>query len=640
MAQPSPIRPQVHFGPFAADLRTGELFKSGIRIRLQVRPFAVLAMLLEHPGEVITRDEIRVRLWPDGTFVDFDHNISSAVGKLRAALADTAVSPRYIETVGRGYRFVAEIAVVPAKPLAESTPPVGEMPAGPEATPIGAAAVPYRRFWAWLVFAACVVVGVGSVAYSTWSRGRAELRAAPARIMLAVLPFDNLTGDPGQDYLSDGLTEEMITQLGSVDSSRLGVIARTSVMRYKNSRVPLGQIGSDLGVQYVLEGSVRREADNLRITAQLIQVRDQTHVWAREYNRELKDLLNLQSEIAQEIGPEIRTAVGDIKPRASAPLPPAQHDYEAYETYLKGEYFLDKRTVPDFRKAIDYFRKATERDPHYARAYAGLADCYALLGGYSSLPQVDFVANARAAAVQALEIDEQLPEAHTALAVIVQNYDWDWQTAEKGFRRAIALNPNYATAHHWYAEHLMWRGRFQQALDESEKARLLDPLSLIVAADRGAILYYSRQYEPAIRQFRSVLDLDPNFPRASMIMYAYVEEGMFPQALAAAARNRVHSEPWYWADLAYIHGRAGHLREAREDLGHLQRLSRKEEVDPALFAYAFLGIGDKQAALRSLDRACDAHSNIMTSLKVEPAFDSLRSDPSFQDLLRRVGLSQ
>lgn len=542
MAPSSPIRYQVQFGPFAADLRTGELFKSGIRIKLQDRPFAILAMLLENPGEVITRNEIRARLWPEGTFVDFDHNISSAVGKLRSALADTAESPRYIETVGRGYRFVAEIAGG-TRQAAESTPWPAEILAGSEVIPVHAAAVRFRRLWPWLVFAACVVVGVGSVAYWTWSRGRPELPAAPARIMLAVLPFDNLTGDPGQDYLSDGLTEEMITQLGSVDSNHLGVIARTSVMRYKNSRVPLGQVGSDLGVQYVLEGSVRREADNLRITAQLIQVRDQTHVWAREYNRELKDLLNLQSEIAQEVSPEIRTAVGDIKPKASAPLPPAEHDYEAYEMYLKGEYFLGKRTVPDFRKAIAYFRKATDRDPDYARAYAGLADCYALLGGYSSLPQVDFVAKARAAALQALEIDEQLPEAHTALAVIVQNYDWDWQTAEEGFRRAIALNPNYATAHHWYAEHLMWRGRFQQALDESEKARLLDPLSLIVAADRGAILYYSRQYDPAIRQFRSVLDLDPSFSKATMIMYAYVEKGMFQQALATAARNRVHSEP-------------------------------------------------------------------------------------------------
>ena len=639
MAQLAPTRPQVQFGPFAADLRTGELFKSGIRIKLQDRPFAILAMLLEHPGEVITRDEIRVHLWPDGTFVDFDHNISSAVGKLRAALADTAVSPRYIETVGRGYRFVAEITVIPAKPLAESTPAVAAMPAHSEAIPSGVAAVPHWRVWAWLVCAVCVLVGIASFGYWRWSR-RPSAPAPPARIMLAVLPFDNLTGDPGEDFFSDGLTEEMITQLAGSDPHRLGVIARTSVMGYKNNRVSLTQIGTDLGVQYVLEGSVRRDAQKVRITAQLIQMRDQTHLWAREYNRELKDLLNLQSEIAQEVTYQIRIAMGDIKPKASALPPLAQPDYDAYEMYLKGEYFLDKRTFRDLHKAIDYFRQATERDPHYARAYAGLADCYALLGGYGSLPQVEFVSKARADALQALQIDEQLPEAHTALALIVQNYDWDWQTAEVGFRRAIELDPNYATAHHWYAEHLMWRGRFKQALDESEKARLLDPLSLIVAADRGAILYYSRQYEPAIRQFRGVLDLAPGFPRANMIMYAYVEKGMFRQALAIAARNRVHSESWYWADLAYIHGRAGQLREAREDLRQLQQLSRKEAVDPALFAYAFVGVGDKHAALRSLNRAYDAHSNVMTTLKVEPAFDPLRSDPSFQELLRRTGLSQ
>src|SRR5260370_9030518 len=334
--------------------------------------------------------------------------------------------------------------------------------------------------------------------------------------MMAVLPFENLTGDVGQDYFSDGLTEEMIAQLGRLDPQRLGVIARTSVMHFKHSQEQLDQIGRELGVQYVLEGSVRRDADKVRISAQLIQVKDQTHLWAEQYDRGLTSLLALQGEIAQEIADEIHlTLGGDHKRIAADPKPAASpSSYEAYDLYLKGRYFWNKRTVQGFQQAIEYFQQAITKDPNYARAFAGFADSYALVSSYRFPPQQQLMPSARTAALRALQIDDSLAEAHTSLALITENYDWDWQTAEKEYRRAIQLDPNYATAHHWYAEYLSFQGRFDESFRESEPARQLGPLSLIIAADNGAILYFYRQYDRAIEQFRAVLEMEPNFPRS------------------------------------------------------------------------------------------------------------------------------
>ena len=315
---------------------------------------------------------------------------------------------------------------------------------------------------------------------------------------------------------------------------------------------------------------------------------------------------------------------------------------EAQDLYLKGMYFWNKRTVPGFHQAIDYFQQATTIDANNALAYAGLANSYTLLTAYSLASANLYMPQARAAALRALELDERSAEAHTALALIIQNEDWDWQTSGKEFRRAIELNPNYATAHHWYAEHLMWLGRFDEALSENDRALQLDPLSLIIASDRGAILYSSRQYDRAIEEFRTVLRKDPNFGRARIVTYAYVEKGMFDQALAEAETvRRLFGEGlWYWSNLAYIYGRTGQLERARHALEKLEKLSRLEQVDPSTMLWAHLGMGDKEEALADLGKAYSEHSGILTTLKVEPAFDPLRSDPRFQDLLRRVGLAQ
>ena len=461
--------------------------------------------------------------------------------------------------------------------------------------------------------------------------------------MVAVLPFQNLTGDATQDYFSDGLTEEMITQLGNLDPAHLGVIARTSVMHYKNSQEPMDQIGRELQIQYVLEGSVRRESDRVRITAQLIQMKDQSHVWAREYDREVVHLLSLQGEIAREVTDEIhRTLGGRAWTEPASQTSYAPKSYEAYDLYLKGQYFFNQRNVAGFEQAIDFFQQATTKDPNYARAYAGLADCYALIGGYSERPQTDFMPKARAAARRAVELDGNLAEAHTALGLIVQNYDWDWQTAEREFRRAIKLNPNYATAHHWYGEHLTWLGRFDEALRENERARQLDPLSLIIAADNGATLYYSRQYDRAIAQFSTVREMDPNFSRTGLIRSAYEQKGLFINALEEIEkwRHAYGDQPWTWSELAYVYGRSGQQAQAEHALQKLLQWDQRQAVDPAAIVWAYVGTGNKDQAFAYLEKAYTQHSSTLTTLKVEPGFDPLRSDPRYQDLLRRVGLAQ
>jgi TolB-like protein/DNA-binding winged helix-turn-helix (wHTH) protein/Tfp pilus assembly protein PilF len=619
----------LRFGVFEVSLAARELRKHGIRVRLPGQPFALLTMLLEKPGEVVTREEMRQRLWPSDTFVDFEHGLNSAIKKLRAALNDTPENSRYVETLPRlGYRFVApveDISAVPEVPVA----PVAVAPAQASRSP--------RRWLVPLGISALLIAM--ATGYFVLSRARPHQRPSGQRWMLAVLPFENLTGDAGQEYFSDGLTEEMISQLGRLDPQHLGVIARTSVMHYKHSPQQLGQIGRELGVQYVLEGSVRRDSSKVRITAELIQMRDQTRVWARQYDRDLTGLLALQGEIAQETADEIQLTLGDkSRPGATDRKPTAPpSSYEAYDLYLKGRYFWNKRTQEGFEQAAASFQQAIAIAPNYARPYAGLADSYALMSSYDFVSQNEFMPKARMAALRALQIDDSLAEAHTSLALIAQNYDWDWQTAEKEYLRAIQLDPNYATAHHWYAESLGFQGRFDEAFPEMERARQLDPLSLIIAADNGAILYFSHQYDRAIEQFRAVLAMEPDFTRANEVLFVYAQKGMYAELLDYTRQRRwTEDNPWCWAIKVYIYGRSHKLAEARSALTRLEQLNRRRQADPLTFVTAYIGMDNKDKAFAWLQKAYLQHSGSMPAIKVDPVYDPLRGDPRFQELLRRL----
>jgi TolB-like protein/DNA-binding winged helix-turn-helix (wHTH) protein/Flp pilus assembly protein TadD len=646
---------------FVLDLRAYELRRSSQPLKLPRIPMEVLSLLIEQRGQLVTREQIVEKVWGKEVFLDTDNSINAAIRKVRQVLNDDSEQPRFVQTVtGRGYRFIAPVTEIGPQILTDRNQPIlspfaGELPTPVstpseeglvEQTPDPPLAVPLMKpvplRWALGVGIPILLVGA-LLGYFRWFRTPTPSAQLAGHLMLAVLPFSNLTGDATQEYFSDGLTEEMIAQLGRLNPERVSVTARTSVMHYKNEQVALDQIAHDLGAQYVLEGSVRRDSEKVRVTAQLIRVKDQTHVWTRSYDRELRQLLALEREIAHEISDEIQGVLDDSAATHPTFNQPAlsQQDYEAYDLYLKGLYALNKRTPRSLDQAISYFQQATEKNPRFAQAYAGLADSYALSRGYSLTPESAVMSKARTAALRALEIDNSLAEAHTALGLIVQNYDWDWQTAEKEFRRAIQLNPNYATAHHWYAEHLAWRGRFDEAFEESERARQLDPLSLIIATDNGAILYLSRQYERAIQKCQAVLEMEPNFPRAHLRVFAYAQQGRYQDALADIEQwRKVQEGPWIWVAQAYVYGRSGQQAQARRALAKLERFNRRQSIDPGALLFSHIGMGNNDLAFATMEKAYAQHSNVMTTLKVDPIFDPLRSDPRFADFTHRVGLSE
>ncbi len=396
-----PLQDAIYrFGPYKLRTRTRELYKNGTKLRLRPQPFQVLHALVERSGDVVTREELRRLLWPAETFVDFEHGLNTSIKELRALLNDSASEPRYIETLPKlGYRMLVPVESDLAGPskeaLAAQDAVVAESAAPASESSRGFRGLRVRRQWP-IAVALVVVLIAGLAAYAQWSRSRARTQASSGRAMLAVLPFENLTGDVGQDYFSDGLTEEVIGQLGQLDPQHLGVIARTSIMHYKHTQDSLQQIGRDLGVQYVLEGSVRREASKVRISAQLIQTKDQTRLWSRQYDRELGGILSLQGEIAREAADEIQLTLGsghklfasDHKPVVSP------NSYEVYDLNLKGRYFWNRRTLDGFRQATGYFQQAIAKDPNYAPAYAGLADTFALMSSWSLAPQNEFMPGA------------------------------------------------------------------------------------------------------------------------------------------------------------------------------------------------------------------------------------------------------
>jgi len=642
----NPSAPIFRFGPYELRSRTRELYKRGSRLKVRPLPVRLLNLLLSRAGDVVTREELREQLWSAETFVDFDLSLNTCVKVIRAVLNDSAAEPHFIETLPRiGYRFMAPVEVV-----SEASVESGELAADPLRRERGAifpvgTAVGKRPFrWQLPVLAGAAIVLTAALGlYFQWSRSRALPQPASGRVILAVLPFQNLTGDVAQEYFSDGLTDEMIAQFGRLDPEHLGVIARTSVMHYKDRNEPLDQIGRELGAQYALEGSVRRDANKVRISAQLILIKDQTHVWSRQYDRGLSDLLAVQAEIAQAIGDQILVTLEERKrlaPSLAKDTSFSPAAYEAYDLYLKGRYFWNKRTAQGLERAIEYFQQAIVKDPKSARAYAGLADCYALISGYDiSVPAAEVSPKARAAALKAVELDDGLAEAHTSLALIEQNYDWSWRAAEKEYRLAIQLNPNYATAHHWYAEFLGLQGRFDESFAEMARARQLDPLSLIMDADYGAILYFAREYDRAIEQFRAVLEMEPDFPRAHMVIYAFVEKGQFAEALAELDRwQHDRDAPWTWGLRAYVYGRQGQRAQARRAMRQLEKLNRHQNMDPAILLVAHIGV-EKNAdgSFVWLQKAYAEHSTDLTALKVDPTYDPLRSDARFQAVLQKMG---
>jgi len=623
----SPVR--LRFAVFEVDLRAGELRKRGVRVRLQEQPFQVLAMLLERPGETVTREEIRNRLWTPETFVDFDHGVNKAINRIRDVLGDSATSPRFVETVARrGYRFLADVTVVHGASAAASNTAAGE-----------SVAPPPRRRSRWHPWAiAGAALALAAVLVGAWALRPRTLQPAPIR-SLAVLPLENLSGDDSQEYFADGMTDELIATLGQIGALR--VISRTSVIPYKRSRRPLSQIARELNVDAVIEGTVLRSDGRVRITAQLIDARDDKHVWSETYAGDLSDTLTLQNKVAAAIAEQIRI---NLNPLEQATLKHGKVvDPQAHEAYLKGRYFWNKRTGGDFEKAVAYFNQAIERDPAFAQAYSGLADTYALMGDweYGVLTPREALPRAKAAAVKALQLDDALGEAHISLAFCMDAFDWDLKSAEREFRRGIELNPGYATAHHWYAWHLTLSGRKPDAIAEMRKALTLDPLSLIINADLAELLVIAHLTDESIRQSRKTIEMDANFPLAhNQLAVAYLQSRRTDEAIAElkeAVRLSADS-PTCTANLARAFAVSGRREEAAHLLDELKTRARASYSNASEIAMVYAALGDNEQAMTWLEKGYAERFN--PSVLLRPGFDPLRTDPRFQDLERRAGLSR
>jgi serine/threonine protein kinase/Flp pilus assembly protein TadD len=456
---------------------------------------------------------------------------------------------------------------------------------------------------------------------------------------IAVLPFDNQNHDPETEYLSDGLTDSIINSLTQLPN--LKVIARSSVFRYKGKQTDPLAIAKELGVRAVLTGRIMQRGDSLTIGAELIDARDNKQLWGDQYERKLADLLSVQREIAKEITSNLRLKLsGAEQERATKQY---TEKPEAYQLYLKGRLYWNKRTGGAIKKAIEYFSQAIEKDPGYALAYVGLADCYVVPA--NPQPPNEKMPKARAAARRALELDETLAEGHTALARVLAVYDWDWVGAEKEFKRAIKLNPRYAGAHQWYGGYLEMMGRRDESLAERKQALELDPLSLTINFELALAFYYARDYDQAIQQFQKTLELDANFPLVhAHLPAAYEQKGMYDQAIAGFQKGVALRGGTEWSfsmsGLGHVYGVSGKKAEARAVLDELKQASRQEYVPADSIALVYAGLGEKDQAFTWLEKAYEEHAFKMAWLKVDPQWDSLRSDPRFADLLRRVGLPQ
>lgn len=569
----------LRFGAFELDLQSGELRRAGVGVKLQPQPFKVLALLAGRTGQLVVREEIQREVWTDDTFVDFDQGLNYCIRQIRAALRDDAETPTFIETVPRrGYRFLAAVEAV-------------SLPS-----------------------------------------------PAPARrVMLAVLPFENLSGDEEQEYFSDGLTDEMIAQLGRLNPQRLGVIARTSAMKYKHTNKGIDLIGRELGVSYVLEGSVRRSASRVRVTAQLIQVSDQTHLWADSYDRNVGDLLTLQSEVAQAIASEIRV---QLTPQAQVRMANARPvNVDVYEAYLRGRYFWNRRTRESLDKSVWHFTKALEVDPGYAPAYAGLADAYLTQLDYNYLSPHDAFALANRVVLHALTLDDTLAEPHTSLGHL-RLHEFEWAAAEQQFQRAIELNPGYGTAHYYYGNLLAALGRWDEAFAEAQRALALDPMSPNTRQNQLFIFYLGRRYDEALALAHETIELDPSYLAIHYYVgLIYDRLGNYDAAITAFTKlvgPATSRGATVLAALGRTYAIAGRRQEARRVLKQLEEVSKREYVSTYDLALLFLALGDTDQAFTLFSKAYDHHSSFLPFINVDARLDGVRSDRRLNALVRRM----
>ena len=625
----APVAHRLRFGVFELDLRTGELRKAGRRIRLAGQPLQILEALLKRPGDIVTRDELQRELWPDHTFVDFERNLNSAVKRLRAALGDSADTPRFIETLPRrGYRFLVPVEV--AGPM-HAPAAAGPAKSDPVAFPPASRRLPLTMVG--LVVA--LVIAVGAVVWRSRARPPAF---QPGQVKsLAVLPFQNLSSDPDQVHFADGMTDALITHLAQIKS--LNVISRTSVMSYKTGEHRVPQIAKELAVDAVVEGSVMRAGDEVRITAQLIHGPSDRHLWAASYDGRLSDVLTLQSQVARAIAHEINVSLSPPEEALLTKVP--EVDPAVHELYLRGRHLIVRRTEPELRRALEYFEQAVKQDPQYALAYVGIAQVWDALASWPAYvaPREGYP-RAKAAALRALSIDQNLAEAQTALASVHELYDWDLAAAERRYVRAISINPNYALAHHLYGQLLSRTGRAKEGLEAGRRARALDPLSPEMNIGLSQRLSTAGQQKEALEQMLVAVELDRNYFDVYVhLADLYQRLGLVSEAIAAAARGVELSQRSAHAvhGLAVIYVRQKEYAKARPLIAELE--ARPVQRNPYDIAMLYLDMANAGGALTWLERACVDRTPAMGFLSTAQRgqrFDIVRDDPRFRQILECV----
>jgi len=671
-SEPAGVEQQpIRFGEgYELDLRPRRLRRGSHVLKLERIPFDILLLLLEHRDEIVTRDQIVSRVWGQDVFLDTDNSIRGAIRKLRQVLKDDAETPRFIQTVtGQGYRFIA-LVITPQASSAASEPVASVIPASDrdfvseldgwlqarrlrlvepdqdriaeKTTDAGTAhRQGNRKAYRWLFVAVALLSVACLLSFLVvwgWRRASNPPTHSQGKIVLAVLPFENLSRDPEQEFFSEGLTEEMITQVGKLNRDRLTVVARSSVAKYKGTDLTAKEIGKELNADYLVQGSVRRSSDRVRITVQLIQAQNQTDLWTESYDREVKDLLAVQDSVVQGIASQIHIAL--TKEQKTRLANPQLTRPEAYEAYLKGRYYWNKRTADGLQKAEHYFQQAIDSDPTYAAAYSGLADCNSGLTWHGFKSPADALPKALAAARKAVELDPQSAEAHASLGLAL-SHGWDWAGAEVEFRRALELDPQYANAHHWYGDYLSIKRRHDEALAEASRALALDPLNLMIGTWVALRYYQAHDYSRAIEQARNSVELDSNFGAAHLLLgEGYVQAGLHSESVSELKRAASLSgdSPLYTAQVAVALAAAGRKREALRIAHELETISRKRYVSPYGLAQIYAAMNSNEDTFKWLQAAYDDRSVWMGYLAVDPIFDRYRSDHRFQELLGRIGL--
>jgi TolB-like protein/DNA-binding winged helix-turn-helix (wHTH) protein/Tfp pilus assembly protein PilF len=588
------------------DSRSGEISSDGAKTQLREQPFQLLLALLEKPGELVMREDLARRLWPEGTFIDSDRGLNKAVLSLREALGDSAEHPQFVETLPRkGYRFIASVS--------NDTQVRAAVPAP---------STPTRRGRSRLGIAAVAVFAASGILLAARSTRLAHrLRPNPQIASLAVIPMENLSRDPEQEYFADGMTDELITNLAKITQAR--VVSRTSIMRFKGSRKTLKEIARELNVDAVVEGTVQSSGNRVRITAQLIQVETDSHLWAESYEQELSGVLALQENVATDIARQVDTVVKPL--RSAQPVNP-----DAYVAYLKGRYEFYRYTKEGWQKAIEYFGESIRADQGFAPSHVGLAASYLAAVGWEALPP-EYLSKGKAEARRALELDDQLPGAHFVMAV-AHSEEWQWQDAEAEFRRGLNLDPNDALGRQWYSNYLITMDRFREAIEEQEQARALDPLSPLINTNLAKAFFYARQFDRAATQAREALKFDPKYHAAWMFLErAYRHMDMADQAVNARLSSAKLDE-FQSIDRAYRE--AGLIGVLRAEAEAYERAGAPFEA-----ARCYVQAGDKNQAFVLLEHAYQRRFPGLPRIKVDPDFDPVRSDPRFKDLLGRIGLS-